>query len=99
MKGAMTVDRLRTRASWDYEDAGTQFLVANVMNPRVKEIDMSKTEGDLRDRVKNESTTEDDDAFCEERMSRKILTGTVRMSRKSMLRRMRTQKIGLRTGR
>ena len=50
LQGPMAVERLRTRGSWDYEDAGAQFTVANLTNPMAREIDMSKSNGDSRDR-------------------------------------------------
>ena len=71
LQGPISVQRLRTRESWGHNEAGSQFTVANLLNPDAKEIDMSKSRGDARDRqeedirraLENSDYSDDEEVF------------------------------------
>ena len=59
MQGPVMMERMRTNHSWDPELAGTQFVIANLTNKGLVDIDMSKTEGDFLDKIAAEDTDSD----------------------------------------
>ena len=75
IQGPVTIERLRTLESWSDETAGLQFVVANLSNPQIKEVDMSKSQADKRDaediavkeELDKEYTTDEDNVFSDER--------------------------------
>ena len=75
LQGPSTVERLRTRESWGTDHTAIQFVIANASHPNLKEIDLSKTEGDKRDReaeaiaatLDENYSDANDDVFCQDR--------------------------------
>ena len=59
MQGPVMMERMRTNRSWDPELAGPPFVIANLTNKGLVDIDMSKTEGDFLDKIAAEDTDSD----------------------------------------
>ena len=69
LQAPIMMERLRTRGSWDSEGTALQFIVANVTNRGIKDVDFSKTEGDLLDALAAENDySDEDEVFNNERM-------------------------------
>ena len=68
LQAPIMMERLRTRGSWDSDCTGLQFIVANVTNRGIKDVDLSKTEGDILDALAAENDySDEDDVFNEDR--------------------------------
>ena len=67
------MERMRTKCSWDPDQAGTQFVIANLTNKGLVDIDMSKTEGNYLDKIAAEDTDSDlDDVFGADRTVQEV---------------------------
>ena len=73
MQGPVMMERMRTKCSWDPDQAGTQFGIANLTNKGLVDIDMSKTEGNYLDKIAAEDTDSDlDDVFGADRTVQEV---------------------------